>query len=646
VVYGQAELASVVREFARTLTADFPIQGILDHLVGQIAEVLPVTGAGVTLISYDLKPEYVAASNDAALGFEQLQSQHKDGPRILAYQSGESVAVPDLMVDDRFQLFGPAARAAGLAAVFTFPLRHGDGCIGALNLYRDTTGALSVHEMITAETMADVVSACLINAKARQRADTASAKYLLDPLHNPLTGLPNRALLMDRVHDANRRAKRSRLTTVVYFVDLDQFKLIDDHHGHHVGDELLIAVARRFSRMLRAEDTVAQISDEKFVFLCENLPNPAEADTIGTRIDKAFERPFVVDGLRLSMSANIGMAVAGPGEEISAELIAQADTGTRWRTDTRTDHFRAHNTALFAQRSELKNKLTLLTNDNDNDNAATRRQVRILRRRIDDVTAQIVSSNVGLVRSYTRRFGRTASADERSDFESAGLLGLMRAVDSYDPECGGFGQWAFKPIQREVLSAVRDTDYQNISLGDFEKRPAIMRALRQLEGTDKSHHPSAEEVAVLAGVTVALATRVITPPQISSIDQSAAGVDGTPLADLIESADCSPEATVISQLTVEAMETLALQVLDPRERYVIIRRFGLDDEPSETLASIGTKLGISREAVRQIEAKALTRLQHPTLMRKLRDPGTDGPVPTRSQDRRVASLARQRRRPS
>ena len=224
----------------------------------------------------------------------------------------------------------------------------------------------------------------------------------------------------------------------------------------------------------------------------------------------------------------------------------------------------------------------------------------------------------------------------------------MRAVDSYDPESGGFGQWAFKPIRREVLRTVRDTDHQNISLGDFEKRPAIMRALRQLEGADKSYRPSAEEVAVLAGVTAAQATRVITPPQISSIDRSAAGVDGTPLADLIELGDCSPEATVISQLTVEALETFALKVLDPRALYVIIRRFGLDGEPGETLASIGATLGVSREAVRQIEAKALASLQHPTLMHKISDPGNDGPcpAPATSRDRRVASPPRQRRQPS
>jgi diguanylate cyclase (GGDEF)-like protein len=326
VINDEERLAAVLREFARTLTTDFPIQGIVDHLVGRIVEVLPVTGAGVTLISHDLSPKYVSASNVASLGFEQLQSKCGDGPCILAYQSGESVAVPDLLLDDRFPVFGPAARAEGLAAVFTFPLRHGDGCIGALDLYRETTGPLSVHEMITAETMADVVAACLINAQARERADVASAAYLYDSLHDPLTNLPNRTLLMDRVHHANLRAKRSRLYTSVYFVDLDRFKLVNDHHGHHIGDELLIAVARRFEEMMRQEDTIARISGDEFVFLCEALPDAIESELIGARIEKIFERPFVVDGLRLSISASIGMAVVGPGEEVSAELIVHADT--------------------------------------------------------------------------------------------------------------------------------------------------------------------------------------------------------------------------------------------------------------------------------------------------------------------------------
>ena len=109
----ERRLAEVLAEFARTLATDFSIQAILDHLVTQIVHVLPIMGAGVTLISPGAQPRYVAASDDAALRFEQVQSELDEGPCLLAYRTGESVAVEDLRSDDRFPRFGPAALEAG-----------------------------------------------------------------------------------------------------------------------------------------------------------------------------------------------------------------------------------------------------------------------------------------------------------------------------------------------------------------------------------------------------------------------------------------------------------------------------------------------------------------------------------------------------
>src|SRR5690606_32154486 len=242
-----------------------------------------------------------------------------------------------------------------------------------------------------------------------------------------------------------------------------------------------------------------------------------------------------------------------------------------------TPDFRDSNVALFQQRAELRRELEALTAEGDEQ--ASRRRMRMLRRAIDDVTAQIVSTNMGLVRSYTRRFGAAASAEDRADFESAGLLGLMRAVDSYDPESGAFGQWAFKPIQREVLRAVRDIDHPNLNLGDFEKRPAILRAYRQLQGVDESYTPTDAEVAAAAGVTVAQVRRVLQAPRLESVQRTEDGE--TSLADTIESPEPTAEARVISKMMLTALETFGLKALDARELYVIVRRFGLDGEPVE-----------------------------------------------------------------
>lgn len=103
----EAQLSDVLSEFAQTMVTDFPVQMILDHFVLRIVDVLPISGAGVTLIAPGSSPEYVAASNDAALRFEQLQTDTSEGPCLLAYESGRAVAVPDLAADHQFPLFSP-----------------------------------------------------------------------------------------------------------------------------------------------------------------------------------------------------------------------------------------------------------------------------------------------------------------------------------------------------------------------------------------------------------------------------------------------------------------------------------------------------------------------------------------------------------
>lgn len=282
--------------------------------------------------------------------------------------------------------------------------------------------------------------------------------------------------------------------------------------------------------------------------------------------------------------------------------------------DDRIDLYRDGNEALFKCRKEIKEELATL--EFEGDAAVSGRRVRMLRRRLDDVTSQIVSYNLGLVRSYTRRFKGMANAADREEFEAAGMLGLMRAVDTYNPECGTFGQWAFKPIQREVLRAVRDVDHSNLNHSDFEKRPAILRAFRELQGIDESYTPSDDEVAAAACVTVAQVRRVLAPPHLESMHQSTGDDDGE-LADSIPTSDPGVDAQVLSRLTLGALETVGLRALDARELYVVARRFGLDGEPVEKLADIGDTLQLSREAVRQIESKALAKLQHPLVLRKL-----------------------------
>ncbi len=321
----QSELSLVLSEFARTMLTDFPLQAILDALVQRIVGLLPVSGAGVTLIGEGDSPRYIAASDSRALRFERLQTTLGHGPCVVAHRTNAAVLVPDLGADEQFSAFGPHAVAAGLLAVFTFPLRHGEQRLGALDLYRDKVGPLNDADMVMAQTLADVAAAYLINAQAREQAEASVRRLHHLALHDALTGLPNRTLLQQRL--ARAAHTPSRGLTVVLFVDLDAFKTVNDTHGHRVGDDLLVAVARRLARLIRPGDTLARIAGDEFVLLYEDVSTNTDIDALAVRVESAFTAPFTLPRaeLELTMTASIGIAHAGADSELEDSLIEEAD---------------------------------------------------------------------------------------------------------------------------------------------------------------------------------------------------------------------------------------------------------------------------------------------------------------------------------
>lgn len=324
-VVHELKLSGVLADFARTLTTDFPIQRILDHLVERIVEVLPVSAAGVTLIAPGKAPRYIAASDEIALRFERLQVELGQGPCVLAYETGEPVTIADLRTDDRFPAFAAAGVQADVVAVFAFPLRHGDEQLGALDLYRDTPGPLDADDMSAAQTLADVTAAYLLNAQARDEARATSELFRDSAHHDHLTGLPNRLLLQQRLDHAIARSQRTPMNVAVLFVDLDDFKHVNDTYGHIAGDEMLVEVSRRLSQLVRTGDTLSRFSGDEFVFLCEDVATEGDARVLTKRIDSAFDAPFALQGANIAMTASVGMAFAGLDEDVSADLVYNAD---------------------------------------------------------------------------------------------------------------------------------------------------------------------------------------------------------------------------------------------------------------------------------------------------------------------------------
>lgn len=143
--------------------------------------------------------------------------------------------------------------------------------------------------------------------------------------HDSLSGLPNRALFMDRLGRALARAQRHDYMVAVLFLDLDNFKVINDSLGHQAGDELLKNVTQRLISHARPEDTVARLGGDEFTLLLENLTDIAEATTVAGRITEALQSPIILQGYEMFVTASIGIAVSVGGYGDADALLRDAD---------------------------------------------------------------------------------------------------------------------------------------------------------------------------------------------------------------------------------------------------------------------------------------------------------------------------------
>jgi diguanylate cyclase (GGDEF)-like protein/PAS domain S-box-containing protein len=144
-------------------------------------------------------------------------------------------------------------------------------------------------------------------------------------LHDELTGLPNRALLLDRLEHALDLAARVGRVAAVLFIDLDRFKAVNDSFGHHAGDQVLVEVAERISSVLRPGDTVARLSGDEFVALCEDVPGEVAALELAERVLGAIAAPFPLEGGTAHISASVGIAFSGSIPVTPEAILGDAD---------------------------------------------------------------------------------------------------------------------------------------------------------------------------------------------------------------------------------------------------------------------------------------------------------------------------------
>ncbi|MGZ4236629.1 MAG: sensor domain-containing protein [Solirubrobacteraceae bacterium] len=264
-----------------------------------------------------------------------------DGWAGLAWQTGEPVCEENGPPVDLCP--GAAAlRRASLYRAVAIPIVGSDGVLGVLEFFNRIHRPIDDGSLRTLT----IASAQLGQFLERKRAEQALA---YQALHDPLTGLPNRALFLDRLQISLANSRRRRGTVAVLFLDIDNFKVINDSLGHRAGDELLSMVATRISAALRPGDTVARFGGDEFVVLAEQISGVQDAVVIAERISSTFNEPFSLELGDNFVSASIGIALSGSSPEDAEDLIRGADSAMYRAKDRGRGQYEVFDELMHAQ---------------------------------------------------------------------------------------------------------------------------------------------------------------------------------------------------------------------------------------------------------------------------------------------------------
>ncbi len=288
----------------RALARRAPLQDVLDAITAGAGTLLAADVVALRLVDAD-DPEHTRLAS--ARGMSELQMRQTRRLPLAVGVTGRAITTQQLIsVTDYAEVAVPAPGFAGaLTAAMAAPVRENNRIVGALLVAG--TGRdwhYSPHDRQTLTAFADHVSLALSNAH------TMAA--VVQARHDPLTGLPNRGLIVDRLARELSDAARSTQPTSVLFMDLDEFKTVNDTLGHAAGDELLIAVAARIRTALRNGDGIGRLGGDEFAVLLPHT-NTHIATQVAERVLRALHRPVSVGFRLIPVEVSIGLATTAEG---------------------------------------------------------------------------------------------------------------------------------------------------------------------------------------------------------------------------------------------------------------------------------------------------------------------------------------------
>jgi diguanylate cyclase (GGDEF)-like protein len=286
-------------------------------------------------------------------------------------------------------------------------------------LHQQPFGVLAVHAMNDGEFskfdvhFLEAVANVIGSAIERARGDDLLA---YQAVHDSLTSLPNRVLFVDRLTTALSRLQRNHSTLAVLFLDIDRFKLINDSVGHVQGNEVLVLVAERLRKALRAGDSIARFGGDEFVVLCEDVTDEAEAMQLAQRLTDFTEGPLVVNGVEHIVTLSVGIALARSHKTPVEELLRDADAAMyQAKEDGRA------RVSLFAQAMRAK-ALYRVDTEVELRRGLVSGELRVFYQPVVDVSTGDIAGVEALVRWQHPDRGLVNPAEFISVAEESGLI--------------------------------------------------------------------------------------------------------------------------------------------------------------------------------------------------------------------------------
>jgi diguanylate cyclase (GGDEF)-like protein len=430
-----------------SISARKPLDEVLDTITAGAAELLGDEIIGLRLFDPE-DPEVLLLVSSVGVP-EHLKSGAMRS-RVGDGVGGRAAAEGRLVLTDTYAALAspiPGFAEDGILSAMAAPVQQGGRPVGSLTVATRRQGRVyscSEQEVLTA--FAEHVSLALNDAQTVEALHRSVAEATHQSLHDGLTGLPNRALFLDRLAQAREHSQRTGAPLSLLFLDLDDFKVVNDSLGHLVGDRLLSAVADRVVTALRAGDTVARLGGDEFAMLLD-ASDADEAAVAADRVLLALEDPFELGGHTVHVAASIGLVTTVGSEVLPEELLRDADVAmyrAKAEGKGRCVMFEDGMRQRLQARTELERELRV---------AVEKREFVVHYQPVVDASTGRVTSTEALVRWRHPRRGTVAPSEFVPLAEDTGMIAAIGSFVLHEA-CHQTAQWRELPELADLSVSV------------------------------------------------------------------------------------------------------------------------------------------------------------------------------------------------